>query len=164
MRQIVTPEGLTITRMTGPDFVRWVSDNGMRDIYNRLPFLIARYARDETQYIAQINGYPVGVFSTEQSPYDEHDLWVKQVSVDEKYRGQGVSGALITYALKDIGQFSGETKTVSLSTFTDEGREKLRRAFVDNSYLLGDIELRFSPSDQKIDREADSTHDWMNLV
>lgn len=88
--------------------------------------------------LIEVGGEVVGLSELEQDIKDAHNLWIKFVSVDPKYQGNGYSTKLI----EEIFRFAKE-KGYSLqpSFYTEEGRTKLK-AIVERCAKETGVELK----------------------
>ena len=102
---------------------------------DRLYYLDPSEARKEIHITAFIGERIVGIAGLEQSPWtgEEDLLWIKHVSVEEKYQGQGLGRMLeeaaYAYALE-------HGKRLHHSDFSEMGSERLKA-------LVTELEARY---------------------
>lgn len=147
--------GIDFLKMSGLDLVRLIDEKGQEDTYKRLKYLFPHEAYEETHYLAESDGRFVGVLSVQPNPHDEEVLWVKHVVVDPEFQGRKIASELVKFAFTDLAEEPGPVYTVRLSSFTDEGREKIRRVFEREAWRLGRKTMEMSPHDLERDESLD---------
>jgi GNAT superfamily N-acetyltransferase len=71
----------------------------------------------------QLQDKIVGISELEQDPYNENNFWIKFVSVDPLYQGNGYASKII----KKIFEFAKENNySLEPSFYTEQGEEKLK--------------------------------------
>ncbi|MFA6407821.1 MAG: GNAT family N-acetyltransferase [Candidatus Paceibacterota bacterium] len=79
---------------------------------------------DKFYPIAEISGEVAGLAELEKDPYKEKNFWIKFISVDEKYQGQGCATKLVG----EIFQFAKDRGySLEESFYSDEGEQKLKK-------------------------------------
>ncbi len=85
-------------------------------------------------------GIVVGLAELEQNPYDEHNLWLKFVSVDPLYQNKGYVNTLIEQIFIFTKQ---KNSTLGVSYYSEEGEEKIRRTIEKLSTQTGVMLRKF---------------------
>lgn len=149
---------ITFRPMEGDEVVRHITNNDQEDTYERLKYLHPSSCGQEDHYVAVKDNRLIADFSVKRNREVTSDLVVRHVVVDPEYRGRGLARALITYAFEQIRreryQWGGAIRTLTLSSFTQEGRERIKHVMEENAHLLGHIEMVLSEKDQELERGA----------
>ena len=94
-------------------------------VKRRLHYLRASEYRHQTHVTLYLDGRIVGISGLMVNPYNEVELWVQHVSVEEGFRGMGLASRLVeavyAYALE-------HKKKVTPSSFTQLG-QRLKHVF-----------------------------------
>jgi RimJ/RimL family protein N-acetyltransferase len=96
-----------------------------RDIFKRIKFLDASEMQDEQHIVCHTSSDKViGDLAFQQSQWDQNIIWMKHISVDEAYQNQGIATELLRYAFEYV---ESKNKIFEFSSFTDEGKQHLKR-------------------------------------
>lgn len=100
-------------------------EEGEGKVRKRLHYLSVSEARNQTHVVLYLDGRIVGISGLQVNPYNEDELWVQHVSIEEDYRGRGLASRLVeavyAYALE-------HKKKVTPSSFTQLG-QRLKHVF-----------------------------------
>jgi GNAT superfamily N-acetyltransferase len=82
------------------------------------------YPLDKNEHLVVLNGdHIIAMAGVETNPYDHEQLWIKYVSVDPEYRGQGLG----RFLLEKVFQYAvAHGQKVKNSSFTELGAERLK--------------------------------------
>lgn len=74
--------------------------------------------------LVKVEGVVVGIAGLEQDPHNKENFWIKFISVDPAYQGNGYASILI----KKIFEFAKENNySLEPSFYSEEGRQKLKK-------------------------------------
>lgn len=114
---------LTFGVMNGPQTIDFIEEHDP-DLWDnkRIRYLVFSEAKHETHITAFMGEKIVGMAGLQVNPYNNQELWIKFVSVDPDYQGQGIARQL----LGKVYEYAHEKhKNLKSSSFTDDG-ERLR--------------------------------------
>lgn len=109
--------------LSGEETIRLIN-NTDPDLWTnkRIRYLVSNEARQEKHIIAKVGDKIVGMAGIQHNPYNGNDLWIKFISVDPEYQGNGIARELLRkiylYALENNVRFAP-------GSFTEEG-DRLR--------------------------------------
>jgi GNAT superfamily N-acetyltransferase len=135
---------ITYRESSGYETYRFVYDNDP-DLFNRdsrIRYIDYNEVQKEHHFIAQISEKIIGMAGVQVNPDDTGQLWIKFISVDPEYQGQGIAKKLLLliYQYCDKRGFK-----MAPGSFSEEG-ERLRHL-----HDLWDIEfpkVAFSRNDR----------------
>lgn len=78
----------------------------------------------------------VGIVGIQQNPYDDEELWFKHVSVDERYRGQGIGRTLTRLVMEHVVH-----ETNKRIRFSDFERDSVRGMVYQLAERFPDVEM-----------------------
>jgi GNAT superfamily N-acetyltransferase len=95
-----------------------------RKMFENLHYLSASRMSEEFHIVCHnTNDLVMGDLELEQSPYDDHIIWLKHVVVDERFRGRGIASELLDRAFNHVNELG---KTLELSSYSPMGLEYLK--------------------------------------
>lgn len=119
----ITPEYTFIDGDTM--YQRFFSDGprSNRDLFDRIKYLNVSEMQKEDHFVCHTaEGKIIADLAIQQSPYETDVIWLKHVSVDPKYRNQGIASELMRRCFEHM---SNEGKTLELSSLSEEGKAYL---------------------------------------
>ena len=120
-----------------------------RDVYDRLHYLCPEYIRQESHFIALDGQKIIAAASTEQSPFESDVIWLKHVSVDPRYRGQGHAKDLIRAVFNDAANAG---KILEPSSFSAMGWQFLKASMpVIHTKEFPDLKVRWGTGPAPMD-------------
>lgn len=129
-------------KQTVQDFRFLPLDKGGVFRYFNLRDIVGAFTKNlENKYypVAELNEEIAGMAELERDPYRENNLWIKFISVDPKYQGQGCASKLI----EDIFKFAKEQGcSLEESFYSDDGEQKLKKIVRESAEKFG-VELIF---------------------
>ncbi len=93
--------------------------SGFHDIYARIKYLSSNEIHGETLVAALDGPKLVGAVGLQVNPYNEDEIWLKYISVDEDYKRQGIARELY---FKAADYVDGLGKKIERSSATEDGR------------------------------------------
>lgn len=92
------------------------------DLLTRLPYLNPREMENELHFIILDGQTVIADAAIQQSPYEEHIIWLKHIVVDVNYRNKGYARRLLEHI---YAYASSNKKQIEHSSFSDLGQQYL---------------------------------------
>ena len=92
------------------------------NLFDRIKYLNSKEMMREIHFVILDNKQIVADGALQQSPYEEKELWIKHISVDEDYRNRGYARAI----MDSIYKYAVKKKQYLVhSSFSDMGERHL---------------------------------------
>lgn len=115
-----------VTFMTGDELEQYITKTQYttnNDVFDRLKYLFPSEIGREDHFVVLDNGKIIASLAIQVNPYDEDQLWLKHVVVDENYRNQGLATKLIDALFKYLQKTNLE---LVRSTPTEQGQKYIQ--------------------------------------
>ncbi len=119
-----------------------------RDVFERLRYLCRREFPKETHFLCLDKGMIIAVGSTEKNPYNQDEIWLKHISVDDRFKKRGYGTAILREIMRDVAE-SG--KILAPSSFTVEGYKALGHVYPALHREFPSLRIRFGDSSSPVD-------------
>jgi RimJ/RimL family protein N-acetyltransferase len=114
-----------------------IENGGVFKYFNILDIL--NNQKNKFYSIINVGNKIIGLCELEKSPYQEKVFWIKFLSIDQEYQGQGYASKLAEEIFRFAKQ---EHYTLEGSSYSDEGDKKLKPLFnkMAEKYLVNFID------------------------
>lgn len=107
-----------------------------------LRFVRGSKLQDELHLTAWVGDLLVADAELKQSPYDPDEMWFMHVAVAPAYQGRGFGRVLCNWGFRTTRAM--RKKTLTLSSFTDEGQERLNDQLRKLARDYDDLDVHFN--------------------
>ena len=117
--------------ISGTDLSKFITySKKNRGVFDRIKYLHPSEMTQEDHIIALEGEKIVGNLAFQINPYNKTEVWLKHVSVDEKYRNKGIAKKLAEMAVEKISKIR-TINTLAVSSYTKQGFQYLPKIFTE---------------------------------
>jgi len=140
-RQLIESQSLEKHTMSGDDMVRYIINHEDKNsnVFDRLRYLNPNEMQREIHFFHADQGKIISSLALQSNPYDDTELWLKHVVVDEEYRNRGLASELYQMA---VDYARNQSKAIKRSSATDMGQKYLSHVVDRIKRKNTDVEIR----------------------